>query len=68
MKMHSPGHSSAASVTELLQAVGHDDHALHATRVGHHGGAVFHIGETVVLQREDRGQISSHRPSPVHRS
>ena len=56
MKMHSPGHSSADSMTASSMAGGHVGEALGAARVGEDLVAFLDVGEAVVEQGEDVGR------------
>jgi len=52
----------------IFEIVGHESNARGAARIAPNLIALLHIGETVVQRGKTAGAISSHRPSPVHRS
>jgi len=53
LKMHSPGHSSAASVTASSRSSGTSAMPALPARFASNLIALLHVGETVVKQRKD---------------
>ena len=57
MKMHSPGHSSAAWITSTMCRAWHRGHAARPARIVEHLARLGHVGDAVLELDEDVGAM-----------